>query len=370
MRVFISSVVQGMKRYRDAASDAVDVLGHEPVRAEDFVASHTSPRDACLDAVRKSDALVLLLGTRYGEVQQSGISATHEEYREARKSHPILVMVENAADFEPQQKEFLNEVQDWQKGHYTNSFSKPTELRDAVIRALHNLEISQAVGAVDSSEILDLALESIVKEEGYRQSGPQLAVTVASGPIRDVLRPGQLESSNLQRDLIKAAMFGSDPVFRYTKGTQPEINGSLLKLGQGDRVVWLQEDGTIDFLADLPRLENRSNVIVEEDVQELIEAFICFAAGALDLIDESRRLSHSVVVASLLHARQASWITRADLAEISRSGIFRAMNRITYNQSLDPVHLSPPEKPRTALAASSAEIAEDLTVLLRRSIDD
>jgi Domain of unknown function (DUF4062) len=94
MKVFVSSVIRGFEPFREAAVEAVRVLGHEPVRAEDFGASPDSPQQACLAGVRASDAVVLLLGARYGARQASGRSATHEEYLEARERCPVLVFVQ------------------------------------------------------------------------------------------------------------------------------------------------------------------------------------------------------------------------------------------------------------------------------------
>ena len=73
-----------MEPYREAAAQAIRTLDHEPRMAEDYGASPGSPQETCLRGVRNADATVLLLGTRYGARQESGLSATHEEYREAR----------------------------------------------------------------------------------------------------------------------------------------------------------------------------------------------------------------------------------------------------------------------------------------------
>ncbi len=51
VRVFISSVITGYERYRDAVAAAVESLGHAVVRAEDFGALPGTPQQACLDGV-------------------------------------------------------------------------------------------------------------------------------------------------------------------------------------------------------------------------------------------------------------------------------------------------------------------------------
>lgn len=90
MKVFISSLIAGFEPFREAVRSAVTTLRHEPVMAEDFGARPSSPQVACLSGLREADAVVLVLGDRYGAVQASGLSATHEEYREAQGRKPVI----------------------------------------------------------------------------------------------------------------------------------------------------------------------------------------------------------------------------------------------------------------------------------------
>ncbi len=83
MKVFISSVVSGFESFRDAAAAGIEALGYTVIRSEDFGAVAASSQQTCLEGVRVADVVVLLLGARYGFLQPAGLSATHEEYREA-----------------------------------------------------------------------------------------------------------------------------------------------------------------------------------------------------------------------------------------------------------------------------------------------
>ena len=80
--------------------------------------------------MRQSDIVVLLLGAQYGDPQESGRSATHEEYREAREGKRVLGFVQEGIDREPKQKELVREVQDWGGGIYTESFSTPDSFEE------------------------------------------------------------------------------------------------------------------------------------------------------------------------------------------------------------------------------------------------
>ena len=132
MKVFISSVISGMEDHRAAARLAAESLGHTVTVAEDFRASPQSPQQVCLGAVRDADAVVLVLGPRYGAPQESGVSPTHEEYREARGTKPVLAFVQTGFTREPQQERFVEEVSAWEGGGYRESFDTPESLRTAV----------------------------------------------------------------------------------------------------------------------------------------------------------------------------------------------------------------------------------------------
>ena len=149
MKAFISSVIDGYGHYRSAARRAVKTLRYHAVCAEDLPASAGGSQQACLDAIGDCDLVVLLLGERYGVLQPSGLSATHEEYREARNRIPVLVLVESGMTPEPAQRAFLDEVQAW-AGHLLASYATAEELRTVLARALPGLGTS--AGPADAAE--------------------------------------------------------------------------------------------------------------------------------------------------------------------------------------------------------------------------
>ena len=139
---------------RTAVCDAISLLGYEALRAEDYVASPASPQVACLEGVRSADAVVLILGSQYGSPQASGLSATHEEYREAREmSRPVLAFIAADAKPTPAQAEFIAEVQDWVEGQYTSSFRDAADLQTKVAQSLHRYALSQAAAPTDENEL-------------------------------------------------------------------------------------------------------------------------------------------------------------------------------------------------------------------------
>ena len=166
MKVFISSLIAGFEEFRRAAVSAVTSLGHEPITAETFGAGTDSPRLACLGGVREADLVILILGGDYGAVQPvSGISATHEEYREAKDRRPVLAFVQEGMERDARQTAFVQEVQDWQSGLFRQGFRTPDALRDAITRDIHRYELANAAAPVDAIEMLARATALIPREQ-------------------------------------------------------------------------------------------------------------------------------------------------------------------------------------------------------------
>ncbi len=204
---------------RDAASDATAMLGYQPVRAEDYPASPFSAQVACLASVRSADAVVLILGSQYGSSQASGLSATHEEYREAREtSRPVLAFIEEADQPESQQADFIQQVRDWEQGHYTASFRDATDLRTRVAQGLHQHLLTQAATPLEQDELERHAL-ALIAPPAYT-SGTLQVLSIVGGPSQLVIRPAELESRQLSHYLQDEAHRGPDAVLSHS-ATRP-----------------------------------------------------------------------------------------------------------------------------------------------------
>ena len=183
MITFVSSLITGMEPLREAARDAVETARFTPTMAEDFGARTTTPQVTCLQGVREADVVVLILGARYGDEQPSGVSATHEEWHEAKDTKPVLVFVEEGVDREPRQAALIDEVQKWASGRFRAGFRSPRELRIKVGQALIDLERASATKPVDETEMqarVSGLLSPSTSRGGFSQ-GPVLALAMAGG---------------------------------------------------------------------------------------------------------------------------------------------------------------------------------------------
>ena len=84
IRVFVSSVSGGLEGTRNQIVQDLHKAAYDVSAMERFGAQPTVPLDVCLNELRKADAMVLLIGPRYGSVLPQGISYTHAEFREAQ----------------------------------------------------------------------------------------------------------------------------------------------------------------------------------------------------------------------------------------------------------------------------------------------
>ena len=367
MKVFISSVIGGFELYRDAAADAITSLGYEVIRAEDFGAVASSPQEACLAGVREADMTVLLLGERYGLRQPSGLSATHEEFREARSHQPVLAFVQEYVDYEPEQAEFIAEVRAWETGSLTASFTTEDQLRRAVTRGLHDHAVSAASGLVDEGELLALAEEGVDTPKSFRLFGgdPQVSLSLAAGPRQEVLRPSELEDSELSQGLQKEARFGAGSLFVSEAESSTELHDGWLVLSQHRATIKLNSAGDIvvrQTVVPAKRGLLGTSALIEEDVRDHLADVLRFSGATLDHIDPVKRLTHIAIVAALTDVGELGWRTREEHARSGNSGV----REVSAERAV--VHLNPGVRARAKISQRSDDLADDLAVLLRRKL--
>ena len=370
VRVFVSSLMSGdFDTLRDAACDAISLLGYEALRAEDYVASPTSAQVACLAGVRSADAVVLILGSQYGVPQASGLSATHEEYREAREtSRPVFAFIAADAQRTPAQAEFIREVRDWEQGQYTSSFHDAADLQAKVTQGLHRYALTQAAAPTDETELAQQA-RALIPARTYT-SRPLLVVAVAAGPAQQVIRPAELESEQLRRYLQDEAHAGTDAVLSHSFGTDASISGDAIVLEQRDSGAKVTLSETGDIMVAQPATTQPDArpsgmpSIIEEEIAERVMRALLLGARVLDHVDPRQRISHVAVVAALLAAGYLPWRTRADHDRNPNTATMGSAGRDRIE-----AELSPPTRPRAALSSDIMRLSQDLTVRLRRSRD-
>lgn len=123
--------------------------GWHVIAMEKFPADDTRSKDFCLERLQEADALVLILGSKYGSIEpKEGISYTEIEYNFA-KSHdiPVFSFIKNIngrwspEESDPTKREKLeNFKRRVDESHLRKTFSSPEELNENVLFSLTQWE--------------------------------------------------------------------------------------------------------------------------------------------------------------------------------------------------------------------------------------
>lgn len=369
MRIFISSLITGFETQRAAARRAITTLRHEPVMAEDFGAQPNSPQIACLQGLRTSDMMVLILGEHYGFVpHNSPLSATHQEYREARETKPVLAFVQEGILPGPEQSAFIAEVQAWEGGLFRGGFVAADDLQDGVTRALHDVTLANATAPVDEQEMVASAIAMLPRENRNHVASAMLELVIVGGPRQRILRPVELEDQVLAERLEQSALYGRNRLFDRSLGTTSGLDGADLILSQERGAsVRLTEHGSIAVSVPLdePRSYGRGMdhmsgmVIIEESVQTRLGMALDYAAEIMDHVDRTQRLTHLVIAVRLTGVEHRGWRTQAQHAARPNS----MQLGMGGGRERSPVTLT---TRRAALGLDRTVLVEDILIPLRR----
>lgn len=253
-RVFVSSVMRGYEKYREATRAGIREAGCDAVLAEDFPAQATSARNACIDGVQSADALVLLLGPCYGWVAPSGRSATEEEYIAARDRHlPILVFVQDGVSSEPKQQRFIDTVEDYTHGHFRKLFESSEHLKMLVMEAIMDRDWGEL--PVNSSEGDRRIRQTLDPRPPYVPSTVWMKTVWATPRNEKVVDPLTLDDASFQRQVLRLGHGSAPPMFESDRSVRRKATASRLLITQGFSLggptdehateVAIQTDGTL-----------------------------------------------------------------------------------------------------------------------------
>jgi hypothetical protein len=194
-----------------------------------------------------------------------------------------------------------------------------------------------------------------------------LELVVVGGPSQRILRPAEMEASQLAEHLEQAALYGDSRLLDRSLGVISGLDGPDLVLRQERGAsIRLTEQGSL--VVRLPLDEPRSArgldpmsgmVIIEETVEERIGVALAYVGGALDRIDRTQRLTHLAVALRIAGVEHRGWRTRAQHAANTTSiqighGGMRERQPITLMAR------------RAVLGLDRSALIQDLLVPLRR----
>jgi hypothetical protein len=344
--------------------------------AEDFGAKPQSPQSACLNGVATSSIYVGIYGKRYGYVaSSSGLSATEEEFQEARqRGIPILLFV-SQEEKDDDQKQFLERVMGYEVGFTRASYDSPSDLKDKIVQAINDLAGDPHVKTLDSTNAASHLSNHQWGAFRPPQYGVSLGLVVFPERQGDEYFPlRELASKNVQDLLLKDAMFSSPALLSREVGVQTEDGQDNVEFFQSadrfserKRRISVHVDGTITFgcvLGDEGRQAHfnivRSFIIDQREVRQCIEMFLSYAAQVYSRTERHELISRVYFGGSLSGIRDKGF---GIIPEPAPNGLGMPGHNLS-----DPLQFPfhPLAIPRAALIDPTT-VSADVTELIRRT---
>jgi Domain of unknown function (DUF4062) len=353
--VFISSIQSGLEDVRAGARAGVENYGYRAVMAETTGAAAASPQRALLDRVASADIFLLLIGPRYGARQASGLSATEEEFEEARRrGKPILVLV-HEGERDPDQEEFLRRATGgWESGIFRNTFRDASDVGLAVVRALRNLEECGARAELEPVAIARAQeLAASPGREGYGHGGSSARIVLVP-----LLGPRLLDALALDDQALPDELSGAARAARlvpHSEGITASVTAAGITLQVGERhsaapMISVGTNGEVVAEASVAGDDQNfgSMRVVPERLEQAIRSAITFAQSVWGRIDARGEVQEVAVTVAIPQAQHKIWGRSRGGSSISMSGLF----------SMPETAIAP----QPALVIRRADLARDDTV--------
>lgn len=146
-QIFISSTYEDLKEEREDIQKAILKMQHFPIGMEMFSAGDSEQWEIIKDTIDSSDYYVVIIGHRYGSMDDEGVSYTEKEYDYAKeKKIPTLAFIrdrnalvrEAERESDPIKKQKLELFIDKAKKNICDFWSSREELLNQIIIALLN----------------------------------------------------------------------------------------------------------------------------------------------------------------------------------------------------------------------------------------
>lgn len=326
--VFISSIQAGFEDVRSAARSGVESFGNRAVMAETYGAAPASPQRALLERVAAADVFLLLVGPRYGDPRSSGLSATEEEFDEARRrGMPILILVQDV-EREPEQELFLARASGgWEGGFLRGKLSGSSDVGLEVVRALRNLSELGARAALEPAAVArahELAAANPIA--GVDPRGSMARVVLV--PLRSdrLLDARALEDSGLPDALAAAARAAL--LVPQSQGITPHVTAAGISFVVGAEQVGLTisvgANGEILAEASVAGADENfgSMRVIPERLEQAVRRTVDFAEATWRQIDPRGEVQALAVTIAIPEAQHKSWGIGRGGNSISMAGAF------------------------------------------------
>lgn len=235
LRVFICSTYRDLPGEREGVMEAIRKLQHQHDSMEYFGARPNLPIETCLDQVRRSDVMVVIVGYLYGSiVPEIGVSYTEAEYAEGvRLGMPCLVYIRDEdvpippkhMEQDPEKIILLKKFKETlKKNHTIAPFNNTQDLSVTVTADLARVAQEIKVANVQSVEQhLQLLRQGVGVWNAWRLKHSKHKPTLSSANLHGM----DLTSADLRQADLSSADLG-ESVLIWTNFSGANLSGANL----------------------------------------------------------------------------------------------------------------------------------------------
>lgn len=244
LTVMVSSTQLDLQPERDCVDKIIRDYGFRTLRAETIGSRAHPSRTVCMEMARECDLYILVLGGRYGWLDdQTGRSITELEFEEARAADPTKILVYRKGGVTPDEGQagFIARVEDFDTGYFRRpAFASLDELSawvredithwvsDRARNRNHQEKDSRRNGAVALGAVTD-ARSRWTASFGQ---GPWVGVCMMPIGVQLGVDAYKLGDPGLGRKLSLMAFQSEPPLFDLHHGVQTDTTENTLKLWQ------------------------------------------------------------------------------------------------------------------------------------------
>lgn len=157
MKIFVSSTYLDLINERNKAISTIDRIG-QAIAMEKWFAKAEAPKELVLNKLKEFNALILILGSKYGSINEDeGISITEIEYNTAKTlGLPVFVFIKSNSkgNWKSEEKNeevnkkinaFKNRLDSEVEKNYRRTFETPQELSTEILGAIREYEIENGI---------------------------------------------------------------------------------------------------------------------------------------------------------------------------------------------------------------------------------
>jgi len=168
-QIFVSSTFRDLQEERQAVLNAILKLNQFPAGMEIFPATNDPAWELIKKVINDSDYYILIIGGKYGSMDETGISYTEKEYDFAESQNiPVLAFIHSEpesiavgkSEMNSELREKLNSFKEKVSKHHCNFWRTLEELKENVLTSLSQSIVMNPqtgwvkAGGIDNTELL------------------------------------------------------------------------------------------------------------------------------------------------------------------------------------------------------------------------